>query len=399
MMNLNQSKMKTINLVLTLILLGFFTTCRQSGTKKGLEDRAAELEDASMYLDPAGFRRTIDGKKTDLYKLSNNRGMEVYVTNFGAVIVAILAPDRDGNMDDIVLGYDDVLKYGMEGDPNFGAVVGRYGNRIDGGKFMLDGRTYELPINETNNNNQLHGGKKGFGERVWDVGIITGNSIQLTLESPDGDMGYPGNLEVKVEYVLTDNNELKVSYLAVTDAPTVINLTQHTYFNLHGEGKGNILDHELMLRADHFIPVNERLIPTGEIAPVKGTPMDFTIPVTIGKRIDEQYEQLLLGGGYDHCWVINREGSGLEPCATVYCKETGRFMEVQTTEPGVQLYVGNFLDGSQVGKSGVAYEKRSGLCLETQHFPDSPNQPNFASTVLRPGEEYSTQTVFRFSVN
>jgi aldose 1-epimerase len=390
--------MKTLNLVLTLMLLGSFAACRQSGTKKGLEDRVAELENESMFLDPAGFRKTIEGKKTDLYKLSNAHGMEVYVTNFGAVIVAILAPDRNGNVDDVALGYDDVLKYGMEGDPNFGAVVGRYGNRIDGGKFTLDGRTYDLPINETQNNNQLHGGRKGFGERVWDVDAVTGNSILLSLLSADGDMGYPGRLEVKVEYLLTDENELEVSYRAVTDAPTVINLTQHTYFNLHGEGKGNILDHELMMKADHFIPVNERLIPTGEIAPVRGTPMDFTTPTKIGKRINENYGQLLMGGGYDHCWVINRTGEVLELCATVYCEESGRSMEVLTTEPGVQLYTGNFLDGSQVGKSGVAYEKRTGLCLETQHFPDSPNQPNFPSTALRPGEEYFTQTVFRFSV-
>jgi aldose 1-epimerase len=276
--------------------------------------------------------------------------------------------------------------------------VGRYGNRIDGGKFTLDGRTYELPINETNNNNQLHGGKKGFGEKVWDVDTVSDHSIMLSLKSPDGDMGYPGTLEVKVEYVLTNDNELEVAYMATTDAPTVVNLTQHTYFNLLGEGKGNILNHELMIKADHFIPVNERLIPTGEIAPVKGTPMDFTKPTKIGERVNEDYEQLLIGGGYDHCWVINREGKGLELCATVYCKETGRFMEVLTTEPGVQLYIGNFLDGSQVGKSGVAYQKRTGLCLETQHYPDSPNQPDFPSTVLRPGEEYATKTVFRFSV-
>ena len=380
------------------MLLCSFAACKQSKTKQGLVDKATELESSGMFLDPAGFQKTIDGKVTDLYKLSNANGMEVYITNFGAVIVAILAPDREGNMEDIALGYNDVERYGMAGDANFGAVVGRYGNRIDGGKFTLDGNTYELPINETNNNNQLHGGKKGFGELVWDVEGVSDNAITLSLKSPDGDMGYPGTLDMTVEYVLTDENELEVAYRAITDAPTVVNLTQHTYFNLLGEGKGSILDHELMMKADHFIPINERSIPIGEIAPVKGTPMDFSTPTKIGERINEDFEQLVVGNGYDHCWAITREGDDLELCATVYCEETGRFMEVLTTEPGVQLYTGNFLNVSQVGKSALAYERRTGLCLETQHYPDSPNQPNFPSTVLRPGEEYNTKTVFKFSV-
>ncbi len=390
--------MKALNWVFLVILLSSSVGCQQSKTKQGLVDKAEELESAGEFLDPAGFQKTIDGKQTDLYKLSNANGMEVYVTNYGAVIAAILAPDRDGNMDDIALGYNDVERYGMAGDPNFGAVVGRFGNRIDGGKFTLDGKTYDLPINEDNNNNQLHGGKKGFGELVWDVVGVSDNAITLGLKSPDGDMGYPGTLDVLVEYVLTNENELEVGYRAVTDAPTVINLTQHTYFNLLGEGKADILDHELMMKADHFIPIDERSIPTGIIAPVKGTPMDFTTPMKIGSRVNEDFEQLVVGNGYDHCWVINKEKEGLELCATVYCEETGRFMEVLTTEPGVQLYIGNFLDGSQVGKSGAAYEHRSGLCLETQHYPDSPNQPDFPSTVLRPGEEYYTKTVFKFSV-
>jgi len=376
--------MKASHLVFFVILICSFTACKQSRTKQGLVDKATELESSAMFLDPAGFQKSIDGKQTDLYKLSNASGMEVYVTNFGAVIVAILAPDRDGKMDDIALGYNDVERYGMAGDPNFGAVVGRFGNRIDGGKFTLDGKTYELPINETNNNNQLHGGKKGFGELVWDVDVVSENTIQLSLHSPDGDMGYPGALDVKVEYVLTDENGLEVSYRAVTDAPTVLNLTQHTYFNLLGEGKGNILDHELMMKADHFIPIDERSIPTGEMATVNGTPMDFTTPAKIGSRVNDDFEQLVVGNGYDHCWVINREGDGLKLCATVYCEETGRVMEVLTTEPGVQLYIGNFLNGSQVGKSGAAYERRTGLCLETQHYPDSPNQPNFPSTIRKP---------------
>jgi len=390
--------MKALNWVILVILLGSSVACKQSKTKQGLVDKATELESAGVFLDPANFQKTINGKETGLYKLSNANGMEVYVTNYGAVIVAILAPDRDGNMDDIALGYNEVEPYGMAGDPNFGAVVGRFGNRIDGGKFSLDGKTYDLPINEDNNNNQLHGGKKGFGELVWDVVGVSDNAITLGLKSPDGDMGYPGTLDVMVEYVLTDENELEVGYRAVTDAPTVINLTQHTYFNLLGEGKGKILDHELMMKADHFIPIDERSIPTGDIAPVEGTPMDFTSPAKIGSRLNEDFEQLVVGNGYDHCWVINKEKDGLELCASVYCEETGRFMEVLTTEPGVQLYIGNFLNGSQVGKSGAAYERRSGLCLETQHYPDSPNQPDFPSTVLRPGEEFFSLTVFKFSV-
>jgi len=390
--------MKALNWVILVILLGSSVACKQSRTKQGLVDKATELESTGVFLDPANFQKTINGKETGLYKLSNANGMEVYVTNYGAVIVAILAADRDGNMDDIALGYNEVEPYGIAGDPNFGAVVGRFGNRIDGGKFSLDGKTYDLPINEDNNNNQLHGGKKGFGELVWDVVGVSDNAITLGLKSPDGDMGYPGTLDVLVEYVLTDENELEVGYRAVTDAPTVINLTQHTYFNLLGEGNGNILDHELMMKADHFIPINERSIPTGKIAPVKGTPMDFTSPAKIGSRLNEDFEQLVVGNGYDHCWVINKEKDGLELCASVYCEETGRFMEVLTTEPGVQLYIGNFLNDSQVGKSGAAYERRSGLCLETQHYPDSPNQPDFPSTVLRPGEEFFSLTVFKFSV-
>ena len=390
--------MKAFKLFFFVMLLISFAACKQSKTKQGLVDKVTELENSEMFLDPAGFNKTIDGKETSLYKLSNTNGMEVYVTNFGAVIAAILAPDREGNMADIALGFNDVENYVKDGDPNCGAVVGRYGNRIDGGKFTLDGKTYDLPINETGNNNQLHGGKKGFGELVWDVEGVSDNAITLNLKSPDGDMGFPGTLDLSVEYILTDEDALEVIYRATTDAPTVVNVTQHTYFNLLGEGKGNILDHELMMKADHFIPVNQRLIPTGEIAPVKGTPMDFSTPTKIGSRINEDFEQLVLGNGYDHCWVLNREGDELELCATVYCEETGRFMEVFTTEPGVQLYVGNFLDGSQIGKSGAAYEHRTGLCLETQHYPDSPNQPNFPSTVLRPGEEYYTKTVFKFSV-
>jgi aldose 1-epimerase len=371
------------------ILFAFIVLCAVSACTPKPEQES--------YLDPAAFRESIDGKETDLYKLSNANDMEVYVTNFGAVIVAILHPDKDGVIEDIALGYDNVISYSLPGDPNFGNVVGRYGNRIGGGKFELDGVIYELPINETGNHNQLHGGTKGFGEQVWDVGEVSEQSITLSLESEDGDMGYPGNLSLSVTYTLTDENAIEIAYSAVTDAPTVLNITQHTYFNLKGEGKGDILDHELMINADHYTPVNERLIPTGEIVPVEGTPMDFTQATKIGERIDDDFEQLIFGNGYDHNWVLNKEGEGLTLAATVYAEESGRFLEVFTTEPGIQLYCGNFLDGSQKGKSGILYQQRWGLCLETQHYPDSPNQPGFPSTVLRPGEKYQTRTVYKLS--
>ncbi|MFC2116818.1 aldose epimerase family protein, partial [Bacteroidota bacterium] len=333
-----------------------------------------------------------------LYRLSNDSGMEVYVTNFGAVIPAILVPDKNGELGDVALGFNNVESYVDKSDPSFGTVPGRYANRIDGGKFELDGKVYELPINETGNGNQLHGGMKGFSELVWETVDVTDNSIVLSLESPDGDMGFPGNLKVFLTYTLTNDNALEVDYSASTDAPTVINLTQHTYFNLRGEGKGNILDHELMLNADHYTPVNERLIPTGEIASVEGTPMDFRTATKVGLRVDDDFEQIKFGRGYDHCWVLNAAEAGLTLAGTVYCEETGRFLEVLTSEPGVQIYCGNFLDGTLTGKSGSKYEHRSGLCLETQHYPDSPNKPNFPSTVLRPGEKYYQKTIFRFSV-
>lgn len=379
--------MKAFRFILIVSLILSFYSCNKPA-------------ETGWYLDAGKFQDTIDGKPTDLYRLSNKAGMEVYVTNYGAVIPAILVPDRDGKIGDVTLGFDNVQAYTGR-DPSFGAVVGRYGNRIDGGKFELGGTVYELPINETGNGNHLHGGTKGFSEQVFNVDQISDTSIALSLTSPDGDMGYPGTLELSVTYTLTEENALEVVYRAVSDAPTVLNVTQHSYFNLNGEGSGDILDHVLMLNADHYTPVNRRLIPTGEIAPVEGTPMDFTTPTPIGERIEDDFEQLQFGRGYDHNWVLNKaeaeKDKELKLAATVYSDKTGRFLEVLTTEPGVQFYCGNFLDGSHVGKSGVAYEHRGGLCLETQHFPDSPNHPNFPTTVLNPGEEYYQKTVFRFS--
>jgi aldose 1-epimerase len=372
-------------------------TCKgpKTGKERSASDKKSETDE--WFLDAEKFRSTIQGKATDLYRLVNDAGMEVYVTNFGAVIPALLVPDKNGIPGDVVLGFDNVERYTLPGDPSFGTVVGRYGNRIDGGRFELNGKVYELPINETGNNNQLHGGSEGFSEKVWETAKVTGNAIELRLSSPDGDMGYPGTLDVMLTYTLTDENALEVEYRAVCDAPTVLNLTQHSYFNLLGEGKGSILDHELMLNADRYVPINKRSIPTGELAPVEGTPMDFRTPMRIGERIDENFEQLVNGRGYDHCWVLN-EGKGLTLAGTLYAEETGRLLEVFTTEPGVQVYTGNFLDGSLSGKLGVKYEQRTGICLETQHFPDSPNQPDFPSTVLNPGEEFYSKTVFKFSL-
>ena len=389
--------MKAIRFVLLAALILTTGSCKNSKFGRGLRGLSENPTETSWFINPDGFRKTIDGRKTDLYRLNNKAGMEVYVTNFGAVIVAIRVPDRDGNFGDVVLGHNTVEGYAAASDPYFGAVVGRYGNRIDGGKFELNGKVYELPVNEVANNNQLHGGTKGFSELVWTVENASRNSIDLSLVSPDGDMGYPGKLTVNVSYTLTEDNTIEIDYKALTDAPTVINLTQHSYFNLKGEGNGNILDHELMLDADFFTPVNRRLIPTGEIIPVEGTPMDFTTPTAIGSRINEPYEQLEFGGGYDHNWVLNKKEEELSLAASVYCPASGRILEVLTTQPGIQFYSGNFLDGSLSGKSGKKYVHRGGLCLETQHFPDSPNHPNFPTTVLDPGEQYHQRTVFRFS--
>ena len=384
--------LQTILLVSIILLSG---ACKNSKSTRGTKGETENQPEDSWFLDASKFRTTIDGKATDLYLLTNKTGIEVYVTNFGAIIPAILVPDRDGNMEDIVLGFDNVRRYTQEGDPSFGCVVGRYANRIGDGKFELDGKEYNLVINETSNNNQLHGGPKGISEHVWETVEVTDNSILLKLESPDGDMGYPGNLTIKVRYTLTENNSLEVDYYAVTDAPTPINLTQHTYFNLNGEGNGDILGHELLLNADYYTPVTSRIIPTGEIAAVEGTPMDFRTSSVVGDRINEEFEQLVLARGYDHNWVLN--GDGLRLAAELYSEESGRFLEVLTTEPGIQVYCGNFLDGTLEGKSGAIYEHRFGICLETQHFPDSPNQPGFPNTILMPGEEFKSKTVFRFT--
>jgi aldose 1-epimerase len=340
------------------------------------------------------FGTTDDGAAVDLYTLTNAHGIEVRITNYGATVVSILTPDRNGAMADIVLGFDDFERY-KTNTSFLGVVVGRYGNRIAKGRFSLDGTEYTLATN--NGPNHLHGGLKGFDKAVWtarSVDTAEGPSVELEYLSQDGEEGYPGNLSAKVVYTLTDDDELRIDYSATTDKKTVVNLTNHSYFNL--AGSGDILAHEVEIDADRFTPVDATLIPTGALQPVEGTPFDFRRATPIGARIDQPDEQLGFGGGYDHNFVLNREGEGLSLAARVTDPASGRWLEVRTTEPGVQFYTGNFLDGTIRGKGGQMYQKRAGFCLETQHFPDSPNHPTFPSTVLEPGQRYETTTVFAF---
>jgi aldose 1-epimerase len=354
--------------------------------------------DTNQPVNEATFGVAPDGQQVSVYTLTNANGVEARVTNYGGILLSLRVPDRDGELDDVVLGFDSLDNY-VAGHPYFGAIVGRYGNRIAGGRFTLDGETYELAQN--NGPNSLHGGEQGFDKVVWTAEPFeneTGQGLVLTYTSPDGEEGYPGTLQSRVTYTLTDQNELIFDYQATTDRATPVNLTQHTYFNLAGDGSGSILDHEMMLNASRFTPVDSTLIPTGELRSVEGTPFDFREPTPLGSRIEEDDEQIRIGGGYDHNYVIDRSaGDSLTLAARVYEPTSGRVMEVLTTEPGVQLYTGNFLDGSLTGKNGVVYARRTGFCLETQHYPDSPNQPSFPSTILQPGEEYRSTTVYRFS--
>jgi aldose 1-epimerase len=343
------------------------------------------------------YGKTADGQQVDLYTLTNNKGMEAAITNYGGIVVSLKTPGHGGQLADVVLGFDSLGGY-LKDHPYFGAIIGRYGNRIAKGRFKLNGVEYKLATN--NGENHLHGGIKGFDKVVWaarDVSTPEAAALELTYLSKDGEEGYPGNLSVTVVYTLTDNNELRIDYTATTDKDTVVNLTNHSYFNLAGEGSGDILGHELMINADAFTPVDAGLIPTGELRKVEGTPFDFRKPAAIGARINAGDQQLLYGKGYDHNFVLNRTGEGLQLAARVVEPKSGRIMEVLTTEPGIQFYSGNFLDGSVKGKGGKVYGHRYGFCLETQHFPDSPNKPNFPSTVLKPGGKYQTTTVYRFS--
>ena len=343
------------------------------------------------------FGKTSEGTETHLYILQNKNGARLSITDYGATIVAIEVPDRSGKLADVVLGYDSLQGY-ETGTSYFGGLIGRYGNRIGGAKFSLNGQTYLLAKND--GQNSLHGGKRGFNKVVWRAHQPVskdGQSLELTYVSKDGEEGYPGTLSVRVRYTWRDGNELRVQYFAQTDKPTVVNLTNHSYFNLAGDFARNILDHRLQLNAPQFTPVDDGLIPTGELRNVEGTPFDFRAPVAIGKRIADTDAQLKLGKGYDHNWVL-AAGSGLKLAARVVEPVTGRVLEIRTTEPSVQFYSGNFLDGSSVGKHGTVLAYRTGFCLETQHFPDSPNHANFPSTALAPGHTYQSETSYRFGV-
>ena len=345
----------------------------------------------SMSIPKSDYGKTQDGQPVEMYTLTNKNGMTAKVITYGAILTELDVPDRNGKSADIVLGFTNLNDY-LTRNPFFGAIAGRYANRIAKGQFTLDGKTYHLPIN--NGPNSLHGGNKGFDKRVWKAEpkqTSEGSSVAFTYVSADGEEGYPGKLTATVTYTLTHDNSLKLDYVATTDKPTVVNLTNHSYFNLAGEGSGTIDDQVLWLNADRYTPFDQTQIPTGDIAPVKGTPLDFTTPTPIGARIDQ------VEPGYDHNFVLNGPAGQLSPCAKVTDPKSGRVMEVFTTQPGVQLYTANHLNGTLSGPSGRPYGKHSAFCLETQHYPDSPNHPNFPSTVLRPGQTYHQVTVFKFS--
>jgi aldose 1-epimerase len=352
-------------------------------------------EKAKPTIDPKGFDKTVEGKKVALYTMKNRNGLEMSVTNYGGRIVSFLAPDKNGKMEDVVLGYDGLENY-LDPKNNYGAAIGRYGNRIANGLFSLGDIQYKLAQN--NGPNCLHGGVIGFSSKVWDAELKKPNELELTLISPDMDEGFPGELKVVMTYKLTDENELVINYSATTDRQTVCNLTNHSYFNLHGAGNGDVLDHILYINADAVTAVDSVLIPTGEILPVAGTPLDFKTPTAIGARIKDDNQQLKFGGGYDQNYVLNVSEPGLFLAASVYEPVSGRFLEVFTDQPGLQLYTGNFLTGEVPGKGGKIYNYRSAVCLETQCFPDSPNQPEFPTVVLNPGETYSHTCIYKFSV-
>jgi Galactose mutarotase and related enzymes len=386
---INNYYMKKNLLFLGLILAVMMTSCAKNKT--------TETGKTLSGLEFTAFNKEVQGKQNKLHVMTNANGMEVTVINFGARITSVWVPDNKGNMKDVVLGFASMDDF-LNNNSNFGAAIGRYGNRIGKGKFTLDGTDYQLTIN--NGENTLHGGTIGFDQLMFDIQQIDDQTLECELFSPDGDNGFPGNLNVTIIYKLTDNNAIDISYSATTDKPTIVNLTNHSYFNLSGNPGNPITDHILFLDCDHYTPTDSGLIPTGEIAPVVGTPMDFTTSYVIGERInDTGFEAIELGNGYDHNWVANKPGDLSNPIAKVTYPATGIILEVFTNEPGIQFYAGNFLNGTLTGKNGIVYQQRSALCLETQHYPDSPNKPNFPSTVLRPKEIYNSRCIYKFSVN
>jgi len=362
-----------------------------------VEPTPAPAKEASVTK--AVFGTTPAGETVDVYTLTNPDGMEVRAITYGGIITSLRVPDRNGKLGDVALGFDSFDGY-VKNPPFLGAIIGRYGNRIARGRFTLEGKTYSLAVN--NAPNHLHGGVKGFDKAIWKAESFKKEDavgIVFTHTSPDGDEGYPGNLSLRVTYTLTPSNALEVEYQATTDKTTPVNLTQHTYFNLAGEGTRDILEHVMTIHASRYTPVDSTLIPTGELATVEGTPFDFRMPTPIGARIAANDQQIRFGNGYDHNYVLDRAvgETGLVPAAHVVEGSSGRVLDVSTTEPGMQFYTGNFLDGSLKGKSGQAYGRRTGFCLETQHFPDSPNKPGFPSTILQPGQSFTSKTVFAFS--
>ena len=374
--------------LLPLVFLVIFAACNNNNSQSKSEEQKTGTTKFSSAEQPFG---TYDGEPVTKYTLTNPSGIQVSIINYGGTITDIITPDKAGNKGNVVLGFDSLSGYLQKGNPYFGALIGRYGNRIANGKFTLDGKQYTLAAND--NGNSLHGGIKGYDKVVWKAEKLAGDSsLQLMYTSKDGEEGYPGNLSVKVIYTLTADNELKIDYTATTDKATPVNLTNHAYYNLSAGKDSTILDHQLMINADKFTEVNDKLIPTGKLPEVKDGPMDFNKEKLIGKDIQQ------VKGGYDHNWVLNKKGTELEKVAELYHPASGRLMEVWTTEPGLQFYSGNFLDGTLTNtRGGAKYVKHAALCLETQHFPDSPNQPAFPTTILKPGETYRQLTVYKFS--
>ncbi|MDP6523723.1 MAG: aldose epimerase family protein [Kiritimatiellia bacterium] len=383
-MKKNRKLTTAVMLVMTIAMAGILAGC-------------SSIPQFGGTIEVAPYGKLADGSEVEIYTLTNGHGLEAKIITYGGIVTSLKVPDRDGKLGDIVLGYDKLDDY-VRNNPYFGCLVGRYGNRIAKGKFSIDGKEYTLATN--NDANALHGGLKGFDKAVWKARPAkTGNgpSLELIYLSKDGEEGYPGNLSVKAVYTLTNKNGLRLDFEARTDKPTVCNLTHHSYFNLANAGKSTILDHEVTIEADKFTPVDEGLIPTGKTPLVKGTPFDFSTPHTIGERIGVENQQLKYGAGYDHNWVLRNQDGDLALAATVVEPKTGRIMQVLSTEPGLQFYTGNFLDGSNVGKSGTVYNHRAAFCMEPQHYPDSPNHPEFPTTLLKPGQTYKNTIIYRFS--
>ena len=380
----------------SLVLFSLLSACNDGNSnKKAMQENSPTRGYA--LPDPGKFSDTIYGKSTRLYVLKNHNGMSAAFTNYGGRLVSLLVPGKDGKPVDVVVGFDSQAGYEKATERYFGGTIGRYGNRIANGKFSLDGKVYTLSVN--NGRNTLHGGKNGFQEVVWDATQPNDSTLVLNYLSKDGEEGFPGNLNVTVTYALSSDNELKMDYKATTDKKTVVNLTNHAFFNLNGEGSGTINDHVLQVNASNYTPVDSTLIPTGKKEPVSGTPFDFRQPTSIGKRVNDNNEQLKFGKGYDHNFVLDTKGEqGLNHAATIRGNKSGITMDIFTTEPGLQFYGGNFMQGQNTFKSGAKDDFRTAFCLETQHFPDSPNQPSFPSTVLQPGKEYHSSSVYKFSV-